>query len=309
MPLQPWEVYERKFYHFGRLPPEVQNMIWLIAIYDVKPRIVMVKERSIPCTRRSTYFHRREFISTYPIPGVLQACRTSRSLALRRWRLSFAASHQPAKIFFDFSCDILFIPKDTRLGDFAKRLNPVDRIRLNRIAITIGDLSNNDYAENGFDLALFLMKKFPSLTHLTFPEVNLDAVLAEEAGRCAAQRRLGRSNPLGSRRRLSQLKPNPRMMVIQWYEANLALPAGLSLPIIPWQVDTWILMIGRGYRSLRYPCPEMKRVDYGTLDLGLIEYDEDQRRLDRAERRRYVEEVWQQVETQRPVRTESHSAT
>jgi len=142
-------------------------MIWHLAIYDVKPRIVKVEEGTIPSTRQSTYFRRRQFISTCHIPGVLHACRASRNLALRRWKLSFAAGRQPPKIFFDFSCDTLFIPEDFRLGDFAERLNPVDRVKLSKMAISIKDLTSNDYAHNGFDLAWLLVKNFPSLTHLT----------------------------------------------------------------------------------------------------------------------------------------------
>jgi hypothetical protein len=303
MSLKPWEVYERKFCLFGNLPVEVQNMIWQIAIYDVKPRIVQVKENSIPSTRRSTYFNRREFISACPIPGVLHACRASRSLALRRWRQSFAASRQPAKIFFDFSCDILFIPEDLGLANFAKRVDPVDRVRLNRLAISIKDLRNNLYPHDGFGLAYLLIKEFPSLTRLTFPEVNLDAVRAEEAEFRLAQRRLAKSRPFGSRRRRTQPKPNPRKMIIQWYEADIA-SRQVEVP-----VAAAMRMMDFAYRTLTHTCPEMKRVDYGTLDLELVEYNEDQRRLDRAEAMRQVENVWEQVERQRLAGTESNSST
>ena len=46
--------------------------------------------------------------------------------------------------------------------------------------------------------------------------------------------------------------------------------------------------IENGYRSLRHPYPKMNCVDYSTLDLELVEFNGDQRRLDRAEGMRHV---------------------
>jgi hypothetical protein len=104
----------------------------------------------------------------------------------------------------------LFIPEDFRLRDFAKRLDPVGRVKINRMAMNIRDLTTNDYARDGFYFAWLLFKKFPSPTHLTLPEVNLDAVWAEEAEIPHDKRRLGKSRPFSSRRRRTQPKPKPR---------------------------------------------------------------------------------------------------
>lgn len=303
MSMDPWKVYNRNFSFFDRLPPEVQNMVWQIAIYDVKPRIVQVKVNSIPSTRRSTYFRRQQFISTCPIPGVLHACRASRSLALRRWRLSFAASRQPAKIFFDFSCDTLFIPEGFGLGNFAKRLDPVDPARLNRMAVGVRDLTNNGYELDGFDLAFLLMPKFPSLTHLTFPERNVNAVRAEEAEIRRAKRRAGKSRPFSSRRRRTQPKPDPKKMIIQWFYSDLPFRRD------EWHVVATMRVMEKVYGILEHPCPKMERVDYGYLDLDMVECNEDQRRLDRAEGRRHVEKVWEQIERERLAGTEGNSDT
>jgi hypothetical protein len=78
-----------------------------------------------------------------------------------RWRLSFAVNRQPPKIFFDFSRDTLFNPEDFRLGDFVKRLDPVECVRLNKMAIGIRDIRTFDFANNGFDVACFLTKNSP----------------------------------------------------------------------------------------------------------------------------------------------------
>lgn len=197
----------------------------------------------------------------------------------------------------------MFIPEDFGLANFAKRLDPVDRVRLNRIAISIKDSRNNLYPHDGFSLAFLLIKEFLSLTHLTFPEVNLDAVRAEEAEFRLAQRRLVKSRPFGSRRRRTRPKSNPRKMIIQWYEADIE-SRQVEVP-----VAAAIRMMDYAYRTLTHTCPKMKRVDYGTLDLEMVEYNEDQTRLDRAEAMRHVENVWEQVERQRLAGTESNSST
>lgn len=127
----------------------------------IKPRNDLVMESSIPSTRPSTYLRRKQLISACPKPSVLHACRASRGLALRGWRLSFAAGRQPPKIFFDFSHDILFIPDGFDLGKFARILDPVDCIVVSRMAIDITDLRSSDYAHGGFDLVWLLMKKVP----------------------------------------------------------------------------------------------------------------------------------------------------
>jgi hypothetical protein len=266
MSLKPGEAYECKLHLFGRLPPEVQNDIWEIAIYDVKPRIVLVIKNSIPSTRPSTR-PRHQFISTCPIPAVLHTCRASRSLALKRWRLSFAAHRQPAKIFFDFPCDTLFISDGFHLGEFARSLDPADRVAVSRMAIDISDLRNNQYAHDGFDLAWLLLKKFPSLTHLTFPRVNFDAVGAGESKLRRAQRRL-------------------------------VFSVQLVFPEVNAFVGATMNMMERTYKTMGHTCPEMKYVDYGTLDLDLLEQDDDQRRLDRTEGRGHVDEVLEEIETQ-----------
>jgi hypothetical protein len=146
---------------------------------------------------------------------MLHACRASRNLALRRRELSFATGRHPPKIFFDFSCQTLFIPEDFRLGDFAKRLDPVDRVKINRMAMNIRDLTTNNCAHDGFYFAWLLFKKFPSLTHLALPEVNLDVVRAEEAEISHDKRRLRKSHPFSSRRRRTQPKLKPRKRIIR----------------------------------------------------------------------------------------------
>jgi len=68
----------------------------------------------------------------------------------------------------------------------------------------------------------FSLKISPSLTHLTLPEVNMDAVRAEGAERRNAKRRLGKPCPFSSRRKRTKPKPKPMKRVIRWFDIDLA---------------------------------------------------------------------------------------
>lgn len=149
----------------------------------------------------------------------------------------------------------------------------------------------------------FSLKISPSLTHLTLPEVNMDAVRAEGAERRNAKRRLGKPCPFSSRRKRTKPKPKPMKRVIRWFDIDLAFRQ------VDWRLFGNMRMLENGYGSLRHPCPKMMRVDYGTLDLDLVEYNEDQRRLDRAEGMRQVERVWELIEREQLAGTEGNSAT
>jgi len=91
--------------------------------------------------------------------------------------------------------------------------------------------------------------------------------------------------------------------VIRWFDIDLAFRQ------VDWRLFGNMRMLENGYGSLRHPCPKMMRVDYGTLDLDLVEYNEDQRRLDRAEGTRQVERVWELIEREQLAGTEGNSAT
>lgn len=265
--------YDRKFILFAHLPPEVQNIIWQVAVNGVKPRIVEVKDYIEPTTRRSEYRRRRQFISTCPIPGVLHACRTSRSLALGRWKLSFAARYQEVKIFFDFSCDTLFLPpKFQYMVEFVESISSADREALKSIAFDLR--SDSDYYDTRWDLGVSLRRHFPALTQLTFTEKNIDN--QRRTKRLRAERRLFNA----PRRIRPRPKRDPRKTIIQWYRYDIPLRRAERL------VDGTMRMLRRSYLATGFICPKMERVDYIKRDLAMLEFDEDQARLDWYEGRR-----------------------
>lgn len=115
---------------------------------------------------------------------------------------------------------------------------------------------------------LVFLRKISSLTHLTFPEVNVDAARAEEAERRLALQPLIKSCLFSSRRKRTQPTPKPGERIIQWYAADIAFRQA------EWRIGLAVRTVENGYRL----CPKMKRVDYGTLDPELVECNEDQRR-------------------------------
>lgn len=119
---------ETLFPRFRLSPQKLQNMIWQTAIDCVKPRIVEALETTARNTRQSSYLQKRQFTPCYPIPGILHTCRASRHLALKRWKLAFAARYKDPKIFFDFSNDILCLDGVlVEMTSFARTVHRADR--------------------------------------------------------------------------------------------------------------------------------------------------------------------------------------
>jgi hypothetical protein len=126
----------QSFTSFPLLPLEIQDLIWDHAINSVGPRIVEIRyavHKDLPSSHDDGT---AVFTSSCPIPGVLHANHRSRERALQRWKLSFARHGKPAKIFFDFSDDILlFGNKFDYIGKLREKDdNSVDRSELRTIA-------------------------------------------------------------------------------------------------------------------------------------------------------------------------------
>jgi hypothetical protein len=276
MSLASKEVYCQKFRFFGRLPVELRNAIWQIAIYDIKPRVVRFNDGIALKTRRKTHIRKEQLLSTSYIPGLLHACHESRNLAMKRWNLSFSVGKEPAKIFFDFSSDIVFIPHNFDLRHFADKVDRGSALSLIRLAINIMGVKNYNYDLDS-RFVINLVKDFPSLSRLYFPEIDLDAMSAESSERRHLRWNEVQSRPLKRRRKQRQAKPGAQKRVIQ-----LSMIDPVHRPTEPYiqsRMNLWELAC----RTFKQPYPKTERVDYCTVDLGLVEYDEDQERLDQAE--------------------------
>lgn len=130
-------------------PPEVQDIIWTLAIQDVQRRIIELEHREFRKSRR--YHERTPCLSApAPIPALLHACRRSRALAMKRWTLTFKINDERCnapKVWFDFTGDFLvFLGSNTfAVGnlDFYTSANHVhfdDRARLQNIAVYMNDV-------------------------------------------------------------------------------------------------------------------------------------------------------------------------
>jgi hypothetical protein len=282
--------YRCKFTLLARLPPEIQNMIRQIAVNDVGPRIVEVKGNIEPNIRRSDYRRRRQFTSPCPIPGVLHACRASCSLALRRWRLSFAARYHKPKILFDFSCNALFLaPEFGYMKQFVESISSADRAALKSIAFDIVGWAN----DNGWDLGASLQEDFPAVNQLSFPEKDIDAERKEEYEERRAKRLRAEHRLLNApQRRRRRPKRDPRKTIIEWYKCNIPTRRPAR-----W-VDATMQMLEQSYNASGYRCPKIKRVDYIKRDLAVLVDDEDQARLDWIKGQREFEKVWARFEAE-----------
>lgn len=151
------------FSRFTEFPQELQDQIWGDAISNVSDRIVEIR-------------HGQTIISSCPIPPLLHACQSSRLLALKRWKLSFAKSDRRPRTFFDHSRDTLYFgqyfPNMDEFGG-QNQLASGMGAGVCRIAFSLesqwGD--SNDTVETR---AFKIHGSFPDLKHITFMNMNLD---------------------------------------------------------------------------------------------------------------------------------------
>jgi hypothetical protein len=186
---------------------------------------------------------------------------------LIRWRLAFAARYQPAKIFFDFSCDTLFFPLEFgNLKGFAKSVDTADREAVTRIAFSLLYQWGEGYYQDGFSLSINLKNDFPGLAQICFLDVDLDTLKELEA------KPLRRSKRLKPRPETPKPKRDPRRTIIRLrgldVEALIEDEGDLIYDYMDW-CDTQ-----------NWTCPKMGYADYYRADLSDWEFDEDERRCD-----------------------------
>jgi hypothetical protein len=255
-------------------------MIWETAINSVRPRVVEVIENieKAPRSCRSKYGGKRQFVSTCPIPGVLHACRTSRSLALRRWRLCFAARYQGPKIFFDLENDFLYFGRDfDNIRNFADAVDFEDRQATQMLGFHLRMQWASGYFFDGVDLCFVLNEDFPNVKVVVLPEYDLDELV--EIGERLRRRssRLAKPQP-------PKPKPDPKKTVIRFCGSQREMDLAS-------QSTELVFDCLEAHEDLGWPEPAMIRVDYFRSDLSEIEYNEDQRRLEIALFTRYRREM------------------
>jgi hypothetical protein len=155
---------------FRCLPVEIQDSIWQCAINNEGPRVVEIQShyyKKLAGGPEGDYLYTGTYTSSCPIPAALHACSRSRILASRRWKRSFAFGRRPAKIYFDFSCDILYFGNFFGLSELRdQKCNIADRKAIRYIAFRPHQQWDDENFEDGPDLAMRLHSDFPALTQV-----------------------------------------------------------------------------------------------------------------------------------------------
>lgn len=96
--------YTMAFFHlFSSLPAELQDRIWQIAIADIPPRIISIRDRFTHPNNTSTL----GLLPPRP-PALLHVCHTSRRLAMRdRFSCAFAYAPIGSFVWMDYGTDTL----------------------------------------------------------------------------------------------------------------------------------------------------------------------------------------------------------
>jgi hypothetical protein len=192
----------RTFRLFSRLPQELQDSIWEYAIDLVGPRVVEPYFRAATWDAKGT--RTWPLTSSCPIPSVLHACRSSRRLALKYWKLSFAKANQPAAIFFNFSNDILFFGQQCPfISLFSKNVSLVERSAVQKLSFSLYNQGLEGYYYDGDSLATVLHNDFPCLELVVFAGEDDDDIEERYGAR---------------RSRLRLVTRDPKKKVIIFYE-------------------------------------------------------------------------------------------
>lgn len=124
------------FHSFPLLAKEAQLQIWELAIAATSPRTVEIRDFTTDGRPNIFKWKPIQYISRTAIPALLHTCHASRNLSLKRWQLSFAADDEPAKVFFDFETDILWLVHSSHFGN---HVHLVERTKVRYLALDFSD--------------------------------------------------------------------------------------------------------------------------------------------------------------------------
>jgi hypothetical protein len=196
------------FYAFRRLPAELRDRVWQYAIDAIPSRVVSLRLEDNSVRGRKTESGNTiisynlfpeefaQYTSPSPIPPVLHACRDSRDLASKRWRLAFPrgrwyyrrAAHKTIrtrfdscpKVFFDFSRDILWLGDD--LPCFVQSVCEKDRHALRKVAFDWGKTMDREDPRYWSNMALAIHENLPFLSQIVLVQTH--------GGSCSVETRL-----------------------------------------------------------------------------------------------------------------------
>ncbi|KAI0123857.1 hypothetical protein BJ170DRAFT_98963 [Xylariales sp. AK1849] len=189
------------FHLFPRLPTELRLRIWSCSLPD--SRIVSIHCDAKPSPGPSAPFeartHECSFTSSAVIPASLHVCRESRSEALREYQLSFGTLHQPGKVFFNDSTDVLYFgarsdfrTSRSQFSAFLESIPPRQLARVRRLAVNAAVVWENPSGPVSFAILkrcltlinrhLSHLEKLIFVRHEDNPIYSPDSVFIEENG-------------------------------------------------------------------------------------------------------------------------------
>lgn len=197
------------FQPFPFLVTELKQLIWAFAISAIPSRVVELRDgfwtdlqpSDDPETITSNGgqvvktndagWQKWEWQYTSPccIPASLHACRLSREMALKRWKLAFAEDKEEkargdGKVFFDFKQDILWIDEDLpNFKAFLGRVPEDDKRGVRRLAIDFDVQLLPRNLRSGASIAEVLLKEFPMLEEVVLVGSERTVGESESAGK------------------------------------------------------------------------------------------------------------------------------
>lgn len=132
------------FHHFSLLPYELREQIWLeaLAVEKNDVRLIMTRE-----TRVNGRHGHASFVNANKQQRLLFVNRELHHLAMHHnYELAFGTRYSPAKTYFDFSRDRLFLhtKHSNELHDMVRHIQPQDADRISVLAVPLRDFVIGD---------------------------------------------------------------------------------------------------------------------------------------------------------------------
>lgn len=167
-----------EFRPFSKLPIEMRSIIWKHSLPTSRTVLIRLKKEAKKDNEHAESF---ELASPCTLPIALRVCKESRLEALRHYHLAFSNPYHEARIYIDFSCDIVYMTfRDNPIGNevnisprkLRMLLDVAEANKIERMAVS------SMYSETPQELVYF--QSFQGLKELSVEFEGRD--LSEEEG-------------------------------------------------------------------------------------------------------------------------------
>lgn len=156
-----------EFHRFSKLPAELRITIWKLA--RPGPRVIRVKVHIVKY-HISEHVRGLKFTSFTPVPAVLHACKESRAIALKTYKLGMKTHCDGPRVYVDFTKDTIYMAKvenglQFRLADLLRDMAKKELTKIRHLAIE-KTLWDEDQNNDETLLDLHGLKIFSLIMHL-----------------------------------------------------------------------------------------------------------------------------------------------